>query len=61
MSTYEIRLLNDSGASVLVYTANCASDEHAKETLRKIDLPYARFEIWHDLERVMQGEREPVI
>jgi hypothetical protein len=58
MESHEIRLINERGETSLVYLAQCASDEHAKETLARVEAPFARFEIWRGLQKVAEGERE---
>jgi len=57
MGTYEIRLLNERGESVLIYKTACLDDEHAKETVARIQTPYARYEIWYGLNLIADGAR----
>ena len=57
MGTHEIRLINEDGDTSLVYLTSCASDEHARDTLARINAPYARFEIWRGLRKVAEGPR----
>lgn len=57
MGTYEIRLLNEHGDTVLIYKTSCVDDEHALETVRRIQTPFARYEIWRELDLIADGVR----
>ena len=57
METYEIRLFNNHGQTSLIYKTMCVSDEHAKETLERIEAPYTRFQIWRGMTRIAEGWR----
>jgi hypothetical protein len=58
MQTYEIRLLNGEGGTVLLHLTQCATDGDARDCVRRIrDVPYDRYELWSGLCKIDEGPR----
>ncbi len=54
--TYEIRLLNGNGRVSVFYVAQCASDDDAKNHVRRMKGKcYARYELWCEGRMVDEG------
>ncbi|HEY2068194.1 MAG TPA: hypothetical protein VGG48_01465 [Rhizomicrobium sp.] len=59
-ASYEIRLLNAAGGTVMLYFTQCANDEDALDRLRNLkNVEYDRYEIWQDMRKTGEGERPP--
>jgi hypothetical protein len=60
MRSYEIRLLDDQDRPSLIYMTMCVSDDEAKDKILAMrDMPYSRFEIWRDIEKIAEGGKAP--
>ncbi len=58
---YEIRFLVADGTTLLVFVTNCVSDEHARETARRMMKDeYAGFEVWRGQACVAKGPQKPL-
>jgi hypothetical protein len=58
MQTYEIRLLNRDGGTVLLYITQCANDGDALDCVRHMkDMDYARYELWDGSRKIGDGPR----
>jgi hypothetical protein len=53
---YEIRFLKADGSVSLIFVTSCISDDHARETARRM-MPQgvARFEIWRGQDCIAKG------
>ena len=57
MLTYEIRLLNAGGETVMIHVTACDSVEQALERLAGIEgVSFARYEIWQGGRKVSEGD-----
>ena len=56
MPTYEIRLLDAGGETVMIHVTSCNTPEQAFERLVRVDgVSYARYEIWQGGHKVSEG------
>jgi hypothetical protein len=58
MQTYELRLIEADGQTIGLYSFECRDDERARASIFAMgDTPYARYEIWHGMEKISEGHR----
>lgn len=56
MLTYEIRLLNAGGGTVMIHVTSCDSTEEARGRIDGTGgVAFDRFEIWQDGKKVAEG------
>jgi hypothetical protein len=56
MLTYEIRLLNGGGETVMIHVTACDTPEQALERLAHLDgVAYAHYEIWQGGQKLAEG------
>jgi hypothetical protein len=54
---YELRLIEADGRTVGLYSFECRDDERARASIFAVSEPYARYEIWREMEKIAEGSR----
>jgi hypothetical protein len=54
---YELRLLETDGHVVGIYSFACRNQARARASILGVTEPYARYELWHRMDKIAEGPR----